>query len=230
MMPIVIGSIPTPGTPLAGVLRIDRNDLEPHGFGLIPDELFQLSEGSLSRTFFNRKEEHASPYWLQAGSSHVLISMVKARKQQQVALLDRRRKIAVLYLRHIDQVTIAQQLGVTQATVSRDLKALTQRWLAESVEAVSTVKARELAELDDIERECAMQFYIEKDPAWLDRRFKCKERRAKLLGLDAPAKTALTDPTGEHEAGFLALTEEEQFLRIMTILERAQRRREGEHA
>ena len=150
--------------------------------------------------------------------------MTPAQKRKALEMMERRRKVVVLYLRHIDQVTIAQQLGVTQATVSRDLKALTQQWLAESVQAVEAVKARELAELDDMERECAMQFHVEKNPAWLDRRLKCKERRAKLLGLDAPTKTALTDPTGEREAGQPALTEEERILRVMTVLHDAQQR------
>jgi len=34
----------------------------------------------------------------------------------------------------------------------------------------------------------------------VDRVLKIQERRAKLLGLDMPTKTALTDPTGEKEA------------------------------
>lgn len=36
--------------------------------------------------------------------------------------------------------------------------------------------------------------------AAVDRLVKLSERRARLLGLDAPTKTALTDPTGEKEA------------------------------
>lgn len=36
--------------------------------------------------------------------------------------------------------------------------------------------------------------------AALDRALKVMERRAKLLGLDMPTKTAITDPTGEKEA------------------------------
>ena len=124
--------------------------------------------------------------------------MSPAQKRKTIEMVERRQNVTALYLRHVDQTTIAQQIGVTQSTVSRDITALTQYWLRVSVEAVEAVKARELAELDDIERECAMQFAVVKDPAWLDRRLKCKERRAKLLGLDAPTKVAPTDVSGTH--------------------------------
>lgn len=40
--------------------------------------------------------------------------------------------------------------------------------------------------------------------AALDRYLKIQDARARLLGLNAPVKTALTDPTGEREASILA--------------------------
>jgi hypothetical protein len=43
-MPVVIGGVPTPGTPFAGVLRINIDDLEAYSFGFIPNKLFQLSK------------------------------------------------------------------------------------------------------------------------------------------------------------------------------------------
>ena len=39
--------------------------------------------------------------------------------------------------------------------------------------------------------------------AAIDRALKAADRRAKLLGLDAPVKTAFTDPTGSHEAVYV---------------------------
>lgn len=39
--------------------------------------------------------------------------------------------------------------------------------------------------------------------AAIDKSLKLMERRAKLLGLDAPTKTAFTNPTGDKEAGFV---------------------------
>ena len=37
----------------------------------------------------------------------------------------------------------------------------------------------------------------------IDRMLRAADRRAKLLGLDAPVKTAMTDPNGEKEASFV---------------------------
>ena len=50
----------------------------------------------------------------------------------------------------------------------------------------------------------------------IDRALKVAERRAKLLGLDAPAKLAPTDPTGEKEYG--ELTDAELEARIFALL------------
>jgi len=48
---------------------------------------------------------------------------------------------------------IAAMLGVGQATVCRDLKALHAEWCAQRVADVTLAKARELARIDAIERE-----------------------------------------------------------------------------
>ncbi len=50
------------------------------------------------------------------------------------------------------------------------------------------------------------------------------ERRAKLLGLDAPTKIAPTDPSGERE--YAELTDSERLERIEAILDRARARRD----
>jgi len=50
------------------------------------------------------------------------------------------------------------------------------------------------------------------------------ERRAKLLGLDAPTKIAPTDPSGEQE--YAELSDVERLERIEAILERARTRRD----
>lgn len=43
-MSILIGSIATPGAPLAGISGINGQHLEPQGFGFVPEKLFQLGE------------------------------------------------------------------------------------------------------------------------------------------------------------------------------------------
>jgi len=63
-----------------------------------------------------------------------------------------RRRISDLYLQGWIQVAIAEKLGVSQTTVSRDLRALQDKWLESSLIDFDTVKATELAKIDNLER------------------------------------------------------------------------------
>jgi predicted transcriptional regulator len=64
-----------------------------------------------------------------------------------------RRRIADLYLQGWLQVEIGEEVGVSQATVSRDLKALQEEWLQSALVDFDKAKARELARIDRLERE-----------------------------------------------------------------------------
>jgi len=118
--------------------------------------------------------------------------MAETRQQKQAIIDERRRKVASLYFAHLTQQEIATQLGVTQQLISLDLKAIRSEYRAERTEILD----REAAELDHIERECALRYQRDKAGEWIDRRLKVKERRAKLLGLDAPAKVEASGPGG----------------------------------
>lgn len=82
------------------------------------------------------------------------------------------------------QEDIARRLEVGQATVSRDITAVKLQYRAERQERID----QDAAILDSIEQECAVRYQREKAGEWIDRRLRVHERRAKLLGLDAPAK------------------------------------------
>lgn len=115
--------------------------------------------------------------------------MARGVTPKKMEIDERRRKVAQLYLRRQTQEEIGRVLGVSQDTISLDLKALREKWAAENVENLDQVKVREAAELDEMEAEAAVEFSRRKNWEWFDRRLKVKERRAKLLGLDAPTKT-----------------------------------------
>lgn len=136
--------------------------------------------------------------------------------QKRAELGDRRRKVAALYLRKMTQEDIAGQLHVSQATISRDVRYLGKQWAAAAVGDMDVRRGRELAELQEMERDCALQFASTKDSRWLRVRMQIKERIAKLLGLDRPIKVAPTDPTGERAYG--ELTDDERLARIKAIL------------
>jgi hypothetical protein len=109
---------------------------------------------------------------------------------------ERRRKVAALYLRHVDQEDIARQLGVDQSTVSRDVAALRSDWRSAAGSDTAEHIAVEVAELDLMERDAALEFSKTHDPRWMTVRLSIKDRRAALLGLDAPKRTELTGRNG----------------------------------
>lgn len=77
--------------------------------------------------------------------------MTRRRKAAEIAR-DKRR-IAELYLHGWLQVDIAEEVGVNQSTISRDLKSLHKEWLQSALVDIDEAKAKELAEVDNLERE-----------------------------------------------------------------------------
>lgn len=115
--------------------------------------------------------------------------MARGVNQEAVKIEDRRRKVLQLYLRHQTQTEIARVLSVDQKTISNDIAAIRKNWTEQNLLDFDAIKQREAAELDEMEAEAAVEFGKRKNWEWFDRRLKCKERRAKLLGLDEPTKT-----------------------------------------
>lgn len=125
--------------------------------------------------------------------------MARPTPEEKLLIDERRRKVTALWLSHVTQEEIARQIGVSQKTVSVDIKAIREEYKADRTEMID----REAAELDHIERECALRYRQDKAGEWLDRRLKVKDRRAKLLGLDAPAKIdARSEVTGSIRLGW----------------------------
>ena len=143
------------------------------------------------------------------------------RRRSTAELTRDRRRIADLYLAGWTQTDIADELGVSQPTVSGDLKALQRDWLASSLIDFDAAKAQELAKIDRLEREywtaweesrrdkeisITEKIASEKprdkaqirregqvgNPSFLSGVQWCIERRCKILGLDAPKGLDLT--------------------------------------
>ncbi|MHB8870286.1 MAG: hypothetical protein ACYC6T_18320 [Thermoleophilia bacterium] len=105
----------------------------------------------------------------------------------------RRQTVAEYYFRlKMKQEDIAAQLGVSQPTVARDVKILLSRWREAALTDITELRARELADLESMERDCALRFAQTKDPRFMSERRQLKKRRADMLGLDAPVR--LTGP------------------------------------
>lgn len=112
---------------------------------------------------------------------------------------------------------IAQELGYrSRSGAYQAVMTALKRTLQEPANELRTLEVRRLDEM------LADLWGKRKQPLVADRILRIMERRAKLLGLDAPTKWAPTDPTGEKE--YIGLTDEERMVKIQAILEMARKR------
>ena len=70
---------------------------------------------------------------------------------KQLAILERRKQVASLYLRGESQWEIARAVGTGQSQVHRDLAAIRQEWLESAIRDFDGRKAEELARIDRLE-------------------------------------------------------------------------------
>ena len=74
-------------------------------------------------------------------------------RRDKVEIANRRQKVAEFYLRGMYQADIAAEVGVDQATISRDLAGLRKEWLQSALVDINEAKAKELAKIDQLEVE-----------------------------------------------------------------------------
>lgn len=144
-------------------------------------------------------------------------------REKKLAIALRRQQVADLHLKGWGQPAIAQQLGVSQSTVSSDLKAIQREWrrsvrldldaaravvlkkldlLAHegwrgwerSQEPVESTRISQDAEGRKVEKTIRQQ---QGDPRYLELIYRCIAAHRAVLGLDAPRRIAPTSPNGE---------------------------------
>jgi hypothetical protein len=119
---------------------------------------------------------------------------------------ERRPKVAELYLAGKHQTAIAEVFGVSQATISRDLDAIKKDWQESALVVFDEIKAKELAKVDNLEREYWDAWQESKvlkskdddgedvrlskdgDPRFLSGVQWCIEQRLKIFGVYSAAK------------------------------------------
>ncbi len=141
-----------------------------------------------------------------------------APRRSKFQIEDNRRDSTRLYLRGKTQSEIAELLGISRSMVAYDLNAIQEQWRENTVRDLDADKVRELAKTDELERIywAAWESSLEQrettatarteagdrirttaqmkketrdgNPAFLEGVLKCIQRRARLLGLDAPTK------------------------------------------
>jgi len=115
-------------------------------------------------------------------------------KTQIAVQNDRRRIVAGMYLRRTPQAEIATAVGVDIRTVCRDLDHLRAIWAQELQANHVDQRGRDLAALDQLEKDAATQYLATKHMGWWDRVLQAQERRARLLGLDYKAPAPGSSP------------------------------------
>lgn len=137
------------------------------------------------------------------------------KKPRRPSELERdRRNVSRLYLQGHIQTEIAHELKISQATVSRELKALQAEWRADRIYDINEAKAKELSKIDVLELEyweawkrsqrdavtesegSNAQGSFNKtttqgqsgDPRFLDGVMDCIKQRCAILGVEAPKK------------------------------------------
>lgn len=116
--------------------------------------------------------------------------------KNQIALdiSERQYQIARMYLQGVPQMRIGRQLGISQPTVSKDLKAIRTAWLESAIVDLDKRKAIELAKIDEVERNAWEQWEASKEDAREIERQVTGEENGKLqLG---EGKTKLKGQTG----------------------------------
>lgn len=95
---------------------------------------------------------------------------------------------------------IARELGVSEAQAFRDVQAELDKLAQQAQEEASRLRVLELRRLDEMLIRLSPMLYPKSGDnvnlGAIDRALKIMERRAKLLGLDAPEKTEVSGPGG----------------------------------
>lgn len=114
----------------------------------------------------------------------------------------RQRDVYAYRLRGLTIRQIADQLDVPYSTVGRDLTTVMAAVRKETVDAAGSVRDLEVARLDMM-LSALWPKALKGETLVIDRVLRIMERRAALLGLDAPVKTDLT--SAGHEMSALTL-------------------------
>lgn len=160
--------------------------------------------------------------------------------EDNAIIAERRLKIAELLVSGTRKPKdIARACGVSVATVNNDLKIIEREMTEQAIDLVSQVRDRErmiewmhieelrqslmldVSRADEDERDeyGHKMVSLEDKHRAIGRLREMAERKAKLLGLDMPSKTALTDPTGENEYRGIPKEAKRKFLGTTTTVD-----------
>lgn len=109
------------------------------------------------------------------------------KKARDDAAEQRRTQVGQLIKAGLSQREMARALNVGATTIHKDLTILRRRWREEYLESIDEHLVVDLARLDDIIKALTNSVRQGELPA-IDRYLKVLERRARILGYDAPTQ------------------------------------------
>lgn len=116
--------------------------------------------------------------------------LARWEQSEYATIMERRAKVSRYRAQKLSYREIAHALGVGIGTIFRDIKALDAVWLRSAQGERDEHRARELAELQAMERQVATAYGSSQSEdakiRWMAERLRIKARIAALLGLDAP--------------------------------------------
>lgn len=115
-----------------------------------------------------------------------------------VAAAERRRIAIELRKAGATYEEIGRSLGISKQSAYESVTRALAEIKAKTTDAADAVKTIELERLDAMFKGL-WPSASKGNPQAVEKALRVMERRAKLLGIDAPTKVANTDPTGEHE-------------------------------
>src|SRR5712671_208116 len=84
---------------------------------------------------------------------------------KKLAILERRKQVADLYLQGWTQIAIAERLGVKQPTICEDLQGIRKQWRESAVRDFDLAREMELLKCDRVEREAWAAWERSQKPA-----------------------------------------------------------------
>ncbi|MFP4137465.1 MAG: helix-turn-helix domain-containing protein [Halomonas sp.] len=148
--------------------------------------------------------------------------MGKSRSGASQSRAAQRRAEAMRYrLTGLSYDGIAKRLGCSRSQAHRLVTKELQELAKQAREDAEAVREMELARLDRLQQALWEQATDDGNHGAVDRLLRVMERRAKLLGLDAPQRVAPTQPDGEQPWAPQYMSEEERAQRVLELLQSA---------
>ncbi len=131
--------------------------------------------------------------------------MAQKYSARTAQLVERRRIALELRKAGATYEEIGRSLGITKQSAHELVSKVLDEIQSKTSDDADAVKTLEIERLDALFKGL-WPSASKGNPQAVEKALKIMERRARLLGLDAPTKLASTDPTGEHERppGFFA--------------------------